>query len=46
MKFLFLTLFASVVLTAIMAAMLAGVMSSELRIALDKHRKVCRLPKD
>lgn len=40
MKFLFFTLFASVVLTVIMSAMLARVMMSELSILRDKGRRV------
>lgn len=46
MKFLFLALFASAVITAIIVAMLSSVLMSELRIFMDKRRRVCRLPVD
>jgi hypothetical protein len=39
MKFLFFTLFVSVVLTVIMSAMLARVMMSELSILRDKRKR-------
>ena len=46
MKILFLVLFASVVLTVIISAMLARVMMSELSILRDKRKRVCHLPAD
>lgn len=46
MKYLFLIVLGSAMFTTIMAAMLASVMMSEMRIFLDKQRGLTRNPLD